>query len=68
MVEDEKKHNKKQFESKIQPVKAPTKPDVTDLIGQRLRTYYSEVAEQPVPDRFLSLLDKLDEATAKKPK
>ena len=47
-------------------MKALSKPQVTDLIGQRLRNYYNEVADQPVPDRFLSLLDKLDEATSKK--
>ncbi|MEP6828621.1 MAG: NepR family anti-sigma factor [Aestuariivirga sp.] len=47
-------------------MKTSSKPDVTDLIGQRLRKYYDEVADQPVPDRFLHLLDKLDEATSSK--
>ena len=53
----------------VRPMKRSSKPDVTDLIGQRLRKLYDEVAEQPVPERFLHLLDKLEQATlAKKPK
>jgi hypothetical protein len=43
------------------------KPDVSDLIGQRLRKYYDAVAEQPVPDRFMDLLNQL-EAAASSPK
>lgn len=30
------------------------------MIGRRLRDYYEDVAKQPVPDRFLELLRKLD--------
>ena len=44
------------------------KPQVSDLIGLRLRNYYEEVAKQPVPDRFVDLLNQLDKASsAKKP-
>jgi Anti-sigma factor NepR len=44
------------------------KPEVADLIAQRLRKFYDTVAEQPVPDRFLELLKQLDAAgTSKKP-
>lgn len=44
------------------------KPQVSDLIGLRLRNYYEEVAKQPVPDRFMDLLNQLDKASsAKKP-
>ena len=39
---------------------APAKPQVSDVIGQRLKTYYDELAAQPVPDRFLDLLDQLE--------
>ena len=54
---------------KVRQMKLSSKPDFTDLIGRRLRKYYDEVADQPVPDHFLNLLDKLDEATSsKKPK
>ena len=53
----------------IQPAKTSSKPDATDLIGKQLRKYYDEVADQPVPTRFLHLLDKLDDAiSSKKPK
>ncbi|WP_078707302.1 NepR family anti-sigma factor [Consotaella salsifontis] len=31
-------------------------------IGRRLKAYYEDVASEPVPDRFLSLLDALDAA------
>lgn len=36
------------------------RPDVSDLIGQRLRSFYDDVSKQPVPDRFLDLLKKLE--------
>ena len=67
MVVDEKKQNKvKGSAKKVGPVKMSSKPDVTDLIGQRLRKLYDEVAEQPVPDRFLHLLVELEQATSSK--
>ncbi|WP_370193678.1 NepR family anti-sigma factor [Aurantimonas coralicida] len=31
-------------------------------MGKRLKAYYDDVASEPVPDRFLSLLDALDAA------
>jgi anti-sigma factor NepR-like protein len=30
-------------------------------IGAKLRAYYGAVQDQPIPDKFLELLDKLDE-------
>ena len=45
---------------------ASVKPPVLDMIGRRLRNYYDEVARQPVPDRFLDLLNQLEAKTAKK--
>jgi len=39
---------------------AHTQTDVSDFIGQRLRKYYDEVAKQPIPDRFIDLLDRLE--------
>jgi Anti-sigma factor NepR len=35
-------------------------PLASDLIGQRLRGFYDEIAKQPVPDRFLDLLKRLE--------
>jgi Anti-sigma factor NepR len=40
-------------------------PPVYDIIAARLRDYYDEVAKQPVPGRFVELLNQL-EAKAKK--
>jgi hypothetical protein len=34
--------------------------NVKDHIGRQLRALYNEVASQPVPDRFMELLDRLD--------
>ena len=32
----------------------------SSAIGRRLKAYYEDVASEPIPDRFLSLLDALD--------
>ncbi len=53
----------------------PASGGATDLgsssaIGKRLKAYYDDVASEPIPDRFLSLLDALDavESASKTPK
>jgi hypothetical protein len=72
MVEDNKKTPKtakpnKKAEKKIEKMNhAPNQPEIYDLIGQRLRNYYDEVAKQPVPDRFMDLLNRLEAKTASK--
>jgi hypothetical protein len=38
-------------------------PHVQEQIGRRLSAAYDEVLRQPIPDRFLLLLDQLDQAT-----
>jgi Anti-sigma factor NepR len=39
-----------------------------DLLGDKLRAYYNEVAREPVPDRFAQLLKELEaSSTPKKP-
>ena len=38
------------------------KAAVEDAISRRLRDFYDSVAEEPIPDRFIDLLEKLDEA------
>lgn len=35
------------------------------ILGDRLRSYYEDVAREPVPDRFVDLLNRLD---SEKPK
>jgi Anti-sigma factor NepR len=68
MVDEEKKKSKAATpDNKIDDkMITSAKPEVSDLIGQRLRNYYDEVAKQPVPDRFLELLNQLEAASAPK--
>ncbi|MDP8997078.1 MAG: hypothetical protein M3O03_08770 [Pseudomonadota bacterium] len=67
MIKDDIRRGKdKAADKRVLPIKPSSKPDVTDLIGQRLRKYYDDVANQPVPDRFLNLLDQLEEASSSK--
>ena len=47
-------------------IQTSAKPQVSDLIGLRLRNYYEEVAKQPVPDRFMDLLNQLEKASSAK--
>jgi hypothetical protein len=62
MADIEKKTRKnKSKDSKFDHMKnAKAKPEVYDLIGKRLRVYFEEVASQPVPDRFVDLLNQLE--------
>jgi Anti-sigma factor NepR len=53
----------KKIEKMIHP---STKPEVADLIGQKLRTFYDDIAKQPVPDRFVELLNQLEAASTRK--
>lgn len=53
-------------ETKIPPTKTANKKAsavVNKAVSGRLKTYYDEIAGQQVPDRFIELLDKLDEQT-----
>jgi hypothetical protein len=36
------------------------KPELGEQIGRQLRSLYNDVLAQPVPDRFLDLLQTLD--------
>ena len=38
----------------------PSGIDIQAYIGKQLRAVYQDVADQPVPDRFLELMRKLD--------
>lgn len=40
-------------------VQSPLPPELQGQIGQRLREAYSELISEPVPDRFVDLLNKL---------
>lgn len=39
---------------------------VNDAIGRRLREFYDEVVNEPVPDDFMDLLSKLDRSESGK--
>lgn len=43
-------------------------PHVQEQIGRRLAAVYDEILRQPIPERFLRLLDQLDQTSAKTPK
>ncbi len=63
MVEDGNKtaNKNKKTEKKTEKMNHPPgQPEIHDLIGQRLRSFYDEVAQQPVPDRFVELLNQLE--------
>ena len=63
MVDDGNKTAKlsKKTEKKTENMNhTPAQPEIHDLIGQRLRSFYDEVAKQPVPDRFVDLLNQLE--------
>jgi hypothetical protein len=67
-AEDRKKRGKKETmnEPRRSAAAVSGKPPVYDMIGKRLRDYFDEVAKQPVPDRFLELLNQLDSKTSPK--
>jgi predicted secreted acid phosphatase len=70
MAEDGKDKQKKMKSPKSKamskhPVKTAS-PQIAQVIGDRLRKFYDEVAKQAVPDRFLDLLDRLESKTPPK--
>jgi hypothetical protein len=45
-------------------------PPFHDFVGMKLKSYYSQIASEPIPDRFTELLKQLDmqtDADKKKP-
>jgi hypothetical protein len=42
------------------PANSKANSEAYDLIGDRLRMYFDEVARQPVPERFVDLLSQLE--------
>jgi Anti-sigma factor NepR len=41
-------------------------PKIQQAIGKHLRTVYDDVINEPVPDKFMELLEKLERSTARK--
>ncbi|MCB1477901.1 MAG: NepR family anti-sigma factor [Tepidamorphaceae bacterium] len=44
------------------PRNRPSSADPNHEITRRLKAYYASVEEEPIPERFIELLEKLDEA------
>jgi hypothetical protein len=44
----------------------PAAPPIHDMLGQKLKAYYAEIASEPIPDRLTALLAKLEAQSAKK--
>lgn len=40
-------------------LKATTSQNVEQILGQKMRSAFAEVLEEPVPQRFMDLLDEL---------
>lgn len=41
-------------------------PKVQQAIGKRLRAVYDDVINEPIPDKFMELLAKLERSTSRK--
>jgi hypothetical protein len=39
---------------------------IHDMLGQKLKAYYAEIASEPIPERLTALLAKLEAQSAKK--
>ena len=61
---DDKPNSRGQSVDRARPQGADA--SVEKAIGNRLRAFYDEVAKEPVPDRFVDLLRRLDEQDASK--
>ena len=43
------------------PANKPGEKNIKDHISRHLKLIFDEVANEPIPDRFIELLDRLDE-------
>ena len=64
MTNGEGNGNDKEMMSNSVEQAAGLDPKIQASIGQRLRDVYSDVINEPVPDRFTQLLNKLEQAEA----
>ena len=49
------------------PTEARIGPDLQDRLGQQLRALYDQVRSEPVPERLLDLLKRLDQTEPEPP-
>jgi hypothetical protein len=71
MIKDKEGEGKSEGKVSRKRAGGPTKTRRVDgsvqaSIGNRLRAYYDEVAREPVPERFVELLKRLDTPEAEK--
>ena len=45
---------------------APIDPRIQTEIGKHLRAVYDDVINEPIPDKFMELLEKLERSTTRK--
>ena len=50
----------------VNPLNGTTSAPMQDLLGEKLRAYYDEVVQEPVPDRFEQLLKELEARSIEK--
>lgn len=55
-----KKDGKMYAQNRPQSKQDSPQPAMQDLLGNKLRSYYDQMASEPVPDRFQQLLDELE--------
>jgi hypothetical protein len=67
-VKQTKSGDKKTVSPETSTDMKPATPAVPmqDLLGDKLRAYYDEVAKEPVPDRFEQLLKQLEASSSSK--
>lgn len=68
MAENQNNGRKSGKNSKAKAAKMPglqPHPPVHDMLGQKLKAYYAEIASEPIPDRLTALLAKLEAESAK---
>ena len=64
VMRDQGKRLSEPYEDEIMPIQLGPEPaldrEIQARIGDKLRSMYDELLEQPVPDRFKELLDRLE--------
>jgi hypothetical protein len=57
------KHSEAMADSDNSPPEAPKlEPGAQNMLGRELRHMYHQIVSEPVPDRFVRLLDQLEQA------
>ena len=61
------KHGEAMADSDNDPLEAPKlEPAAQTVLGRELRHMYHQIVSEPVPDRFVHLLDQLEQAEGRR--